>query len=180
MMTAAEVRVWKHLTIFHAKTQTIESSFLSFLPFYPSRDMTSKVSVSQPKLGTDTDLITHLNQLTRYFLISQITADEIKIAVLLLSVGNKNAALYDQINWPDLETGQTLYGRACDFLKSKLLPKTNILSQRLSFHNEKQNQKTIAEFVSALRDSSKNCAYPKEFFDQALRDQFVLARVCYG
>jgi len=120
-----------------------------------------------------------LSQFHRYLRVAE-PEEERKLDILLLSIGNKFAAQYDEITWPAItevqkKAGVTEFSRAVDFLRSKFMADKNVLCERMKLYSHKQlPDQSLCDFVSDLRRISRYCDFPVQFADESLRDAFCL------
>jgi len=119
-----------------------------------------------------------VSQFERYLRVSKINNDDLKVDILLLSVGEKLAKFYDEVTWEplnkaDIDEGITNYQRVITFFRDKLSGNKNVLSERIRLYNTKQKEdQGINAFVSEIRLTAKWCAFPVDFGKEALRDAF--------
>lgn len=120
-----------------------------------------------------------LSQFDRYLRLSKTAEDE-RLDLLLLCVGDRVAGFYDEVNWPIISeeektSGLTEYKRAIKFLKGKLSGDKNILSERLRLYSHRQlSDQPMNDYLSSIRLIAKYCDFPASFADEAMRDAFCL------
>ena len=84
--------------------------------------MTSKIAPPRLSEESSESFDRFVTQFNRYLRVTK-TAEDDKLDLLLLSVGDRVAGFYDEIEWPDLTeaektAGSTAYGRAVKFIRS--------------------------------------------------------------
>ena len=120
-----------------------------------------------------------VTQFNRYLRVTK-TAEDDKLDLLLLSVGDRVAGFYDEIEWPDLTeaektAGSTAYGRAVKFIRSKFSGDKNILNERLRLYSYRQTtEQSLNDYLSSIRSIAKYCEFSDSFSDEAVRDAFCL------
>jgi hypothetical protein len=134
---------------------------------------TTRPAMKVPELGDVSKFDMFVKQFDRYLDYSEIVDDTKKLQIFLLALGNDIAALYDEVDWGAISNGETEYGRACKFVRSKLLPQSCVLSERILFYGIKQDGELLTEFVSRVRNSVRKCQFPDNFVKEVMRDMFV-------
>ena len=94
-----------------------------------------------------------------------------KVAVLLSVVGGKAYDLRDLFA-PDMLNTKT-YDELVKKLGDHLEPQPTVIAERYKLYQWQQKpEETVAEYMAALRRFASTCNF-EQFFEQALRDQFV-------
>ncbi|KAK0046764.1 hypothetical protein Bpfe_023788 [Biomphalaria pfeifferi] len=105
--------------------------------------------------------------LDAYFIASS-TPSEKKAAILLVSIEAKPYATLRSLASPEKS-----YEELCKWLNNYCIPPPLEIMERFKFHNKiQEDNKTINEFITAIKALSEHCYFGPAFQDW-LRDRFV-------
>ena len=114
-------------------------------------------------------------KLEQTFIVYDLTDDVKKKALLLTSLGSSMWNLLWDLCSPDDPTDDDIsYDDICAVLSAHFVPDKIEIAERFRFYQRKQQPgESVATFIAALRNLSKDCAFGA-FLQQALRDAFVI------
>ena len=103
-------------------------------------------------------------------LIADVTNRQ-KVAYLLANIGQYGYNILKSLTSPDKPSTKE-YEELTNMLNEHLEPKPTTLAERYRFHQIRQGNLKVAEFLAKIRVSAGKCDY-KTFYTEALRDQVI-------
>ena len=115
----------------------------------------------------------YISRVEVYFLANNIKENR-KASIFLASCGAKVFSTAANLLDPT-PIEQASFPAICEALKKHFKPKSLIIFERYKFNSRFQKTgETIAEFVTGLKELSRQCEYPAALQSELLRDRFVI------
>ncbi|XP_060554235.1 uncharacterized protein K02A2.6-like [Ruditapes philippinarum] len=98
--------------------------------------------------------------------------EEVQVTYLLLWIGDRGRQIYNTLTLTELQ--RKSIKAISDAIQKHLQPKSNPVFSRYKFHNEKQGNSTIEQFITRLKTLANDCAFHAGYRDDVIRDQIVI------
>ena len=114
----------------------------------------------------------YAERLYQHFTANSIKDENIKVAVLLSSIGQNTYKLIRDLCFPDLPKTKK-YNELCEILKSQYQIAPSIWRERKKFYSLKQiNEETINEWDARVRNMATKCSFSNQLAD-ILKHKFI-------
>ncbi|KAJ8950796.1 hypothetical protein NQ314_007782 [Rhamnusium bicolor] len=117
------------------------------------------------------DFQIYIERMEQHFEANKISEENIKVAVLLSSIGPETYKLVRDLTFPELPKTKT-FSNLCKLLGKQYSVQVSVWRERKKFYELSQGDLTISDWYAKIRSSSTKCNFGNDL-SKVLRDRFV-------